>query len=65
MMQIESQLNRLRLKGMAHKWQALVETRKAHELSLGEGLKLLLQAEEDERSNNRFERLQKNAKFRY
>jgi len=65
MMQIESQLNRLRLKGMAHKWQALMETRKAHELSLGEGLELLLQAEEDERSNNRFERLQKNAKFRY
>ena len=65
MMQIESQLNRLRLKGMANRWQALVETRKAHELSLGEGLELLLQAEEDERSNNRFERLQKNAKFRY
>jgi DNA replication protein DnaC len=65
MMQIESQLNHLRLKGMAHKWQALMETRKAHELSLGEGLELLLQAEEDERSNNRFERLQKNAKFRY
>jgi DNA replication protein DnaC len=65
MMQIELQLNRLRLKGMSRSWQALMETRRAHELTLSEGLELLLQAEEEERLNKRFERLQNNAKFRY
>jgi DNA replication protein DnaC len=65
MMQIESQLSRLRLHGMSRTWQALLETRRQHELSLGEGLEILLQAEEQERSNNRFERLRKSARFRY
>ena len=65
MMQIESQLTRLRLHGMSRTWQALLETRRQHELSLGEGLEILLQAEEQERSNNRFERLRKSARFRY
>ncbi len=64
-MQIETQLSNLRLRGMARSWQALTETRRAHELSLHEGLELLLQAEEDERNNKRFTRLQKNARFRY
>ena len=65
MMQIESQLIRLRLHGMSRTWQALMETRRQHELSLSEGLELLLQAEEQERTNSRFERLRKNARFRY
>jgi DNA replication protein DnaC len=65
MMQIESQLTRLRLHGMSRTWQSLLETRRQHELSLGEGLEILLQAEEQERSNNRFERLRKSARFRY
>jgi DNA replication protein DnaC len=65
MMQIESQLNHLRLHGMSRTWLALVETRRHHELSLSEGMELLLQAEEQERGNKRFERLQKNARFRY
>jgi len=65
MMQIESQLTRLRLHGMSRTWQALLETRRQHELSLGEGLEILLQAEEQERSNNHFERLRKSARFRY
>jgi len=65
MMQIESQLNHLRLHGMSRTWQALVETRRHHELSFSEGMELLLQAEEQERANKRFERLQKNAHFRY
>ena len=64
-MQIESQLSRLRLHGMSRTWQALLETRRQHELSLCDGLELLLQAEEQERTNNRFERLRKNARFRY
>ena len=64
-MQIESQFGRLRLHGMCRSWQALVETRRQHELTLSEGLELLLQAEEQERKNNRFGRLSKNARFRY
>ena len=65
MMQIESQLSRLRLHGMSRTWQALQETRQQHELSLTEGLEMLLQAEEQDRTNNRFERLRKSARFRY
>jgi DNA replication protein DnaC len=65
MKQIESQFTHLRLHGMSRSWQALVETRRHHELSLSEGLELLLQAEEQERSNKRFDRLQKSARFRY
>ena len=65
MKQIESQFTHLRLHGMGRSWQALVETRRHHELTLSEGLELLLQAEEQERSNKRFDRLQKNARFRY
>jgi DNA replication protein DnaC len=64
-MDIQTQLSRLRLHGMSSSWQALLETRRQHELSLQEGLQLLLQAEEEERGNRRFERLQKNARFRY
>jgi len=65
MMQIESQLSRLRLHGMSRTWKALLETRRQNELTLSEGLELLLQAEEQERTNSRFERLSKNARFRY
>lgn len=65
MMQIESQLNRLRLYGMGRSWQALLETRKSHELTLSEGLELLLQAEEQDRADRRFDQLKKNARFRY
>jgi DNA replication protein DnaC len=65
MMQIESQLSRLRLHGMSRSWQALLETRKSHELTLSEGLELLLQAEEQDRADRRFDQLKKNARFRY
>ena len=65
MMQIESQMSRLRLYGMNRSWQALLETRRQNELTLTEGLELLLQAEQQERTNNRFERLRKTAHFRY
>ena len=43
----------------------MVETRQHHELSFGEGLEVLLQAEEENRINRRFERLKKTASFRY
>jgi len=64
-MNIETQLKQLRLHGMGRSWQALLETRRHHELSFTEGMEVLLQAEEDDRGDKRFERLQKNANFRY
>jgi len=65
MKQIEQQMTTLRLHGMQRNWKSLVETRRQHELTLSEGLELLLQAEQQDRENRRFERLRKNAKFRY
>lgn len=64
-MNIETQLKQLRLHGMNRSWQALNETRKLHELTLSEGMEVLLQAETDDRDGKRFERLQANANFRY
>ncbi len=63
--QMISQLTGLRLSGMAACWKTLIETRKSTELSLEDGLALLLQAEQDQRKMNRFSRLEKNARFRY
>lgn len=65
MEQIELKLNQLRLKGMSKSWQAMVQTRQAYQMSFSEGLEIMLQAEEEERKHNRFERLLKAAKFRY
>ena len=65
MMQIETMMTQLRLQGMARSWQTMVETRQLHELSLSQGLELLLQSEAQQRSNRRFDRLHKNARFRY
>jgi DNA replication protein DnaC len=65
MKQVENQFRTLRLQGMNQCWQSLIETRKHHELSLQEGLELLLHAEMEQRNNNRFERLRKSARFRY
>ena len=62
---IENQLNQLRLFGIKNSWKALLETKRVSELSLSEGLELLLQAEVTDRENRRFERLRKTAKFRY
>ena len=62
---IQSRLLSLRLPGMAHQWQTLEETRRAGELSLMDGMELLLQAETDNRKENRYQRLMKNATFRY
>lgn len=59
------QLKALRLGGMSRVWQSLSETRRIHELSFADGMQILLQGEVDERTNRRFDRLQKNARFRY
>jgi DNA replication protein DnaC len=63
--QIETSLKELRLSGMARSWQSLCETRRVKELGLSEGLEILLHSEQEERQNNRYERLLKGAKFRY
>lgn len=65
MTQIETQMTRLRLQGMAQSWKIMMETRRVQELSFTDGLELLLQGEEEQRTNRRFDRLQKNAHFRY
>lgn len=65
MNQLENQMTKLRLHGMVKSWTALQETRKLHELSLFDGLELLLQAEEQERDLRKFKRLEYNAGFRY
>ena len=62
---IENQLSQLRLRGMYSSWKAMVETRQHHELSFGEGLEVLLQAETEDRTHRRFERLKNGAQFRY
>jgi DNA replication protein DnaC len=62
---IKSKLLSLRLSGMAQQWQTLEETRRMGELSLQDGMELLLQAEAGKRQENRYERLLKNAGFRY
>lgn len=62
---IETQLSQLRLGGMQRSWKAMVETRQHHQLALEEGLEVLLQAEAEERTHRRFERLKKSAQFRY
>lgn len=64
-MHIESLLTSLRLGGMQRSWQAMTETRQHLDLSLSEGLELLLAAESDDRQQRRYQRLVKNASFRY
>jgi DNA replication protein DnaC len=65
MNEIKSGLLSLHLSGMAHQWQTLEETRRTAELSLADGMALLLEAENDQRKENRYRRLLKNAAFRY
>jgi len=55
----KTKLQALRLSGMAGCLQTLYETRKIHELSLFDGLQILIQAESDLRWNNRYNRLLK------
>lgn len=65
MEQIKARLTRLKLSGMTSCLKTLEETRKLAGLSLYDGLGLLLQAEYDGRLQNRYQRLVKNAGFRY
>ena len=63
--QIDLKLRQMRLSGMARGWQALNETKQVFELSFSEGLEILIEREEEERKNNRFNRLINGARFRY
>lgn len=63
--QIDLKLRQMRLAGMARGWQALNETKQVFDLSFSEGLELLIEREEEERKNNRFNRLIMGARFRY
>ena len=63
--QIEHQMQILRLHGMAKAWNGLRQDRQLPELSINDALTLLLQAEIREKTNRRFERLIRNARFRY
>lgn len=65
MEQIKSELVTLRLSGMAETLGMLEESRKIQELSLSDGLRLLIQGERDQRETKRYVRLLKNAAFRY
>lgn len=65
MMKLEVQMNQLHLQGMSKSWQALSETKRHNELTLTEGLDILLQAEWQSRENRRSQRLRNNARFRY
>lgn len=62
---IANELKSLRMPGMAQCWLSLQETRKIDALSFTDGLQLLLQAEKDQRKENRNTRLIKEARFRY
>jgi DNA replication protein DnaC len=64
-MEIKSKLLSLKLSGMAQQWQTLEETHRTAQLSLSDGMTLLLQAEADKRHEKRYERFMKNAGFRY
>lgn len=63
--QIYQDLKSLHLSGMAQSWMLLNETRKLSDLSLQDGMLMLIQAEHNQRSNNRTARLLSKAKFRY
>lgn len=64
-MNIEQHMRTLRLAGMERNWKAMKETRQSTTLGFQDGLELLLQSEIDEREEKRYDRLKKNAGFRY
>lgn len=65
MEQLRNELMKLKLTGMAQCQKTMEETRSIHELSFKDGMELLLQSEKDQWETNRYNRLIKNAAFRY
>ena len=62
---IKQDLMSLHLSGMADCWENVLETRRHQDVTLNEGLQLLIQAEIDRRAANKTSRLIKHARFRY
>lgn len=62
---IKQDLMSLHLSGMADCWENVLETRRHKDVTLNEGLQLLIQAEIDRRAANKTSRLIKHARFRY
>ncbi|ASB50026.1 IS21-like element helper ATPase IstB [Alkalitalea saponilacus] len=65
MNEVSNEFKSLRMPGMAQCWTSLLETRKIDGLSFYEGLQMLLQAEKNQRKENRNARLISAARFRY
>lgn len=65
MNELANEFKSLRMPGMAQCWTSLLETRKIEGLSFYEGLQMLLQAEKEQRRENRNTRLISAARFRY
>ena len=65
MEKILSELKAMRLPGMAQIWLNLMESHKLEALSLPDGMRLLMQGENDMRRANKTKRLIKGARFRY
>lgn len=63
--EISATIKQLRLPGMEQCWRSLIETRRVDGMALRDGLLLLLQAENEQRNENRNMRLLKHARFRY
>ena len=63
--EIANNLRSLKMPGMAHFWTSLQETRRYDDLSLKDGLLLMIQAELDNRTMSRNAKLLKKARFRY
>lgn len=55
----------LHLGGMAECWEAIQETRKNQDVSLNDGIQMLIQSEKEHRASSKTARLIKGAKFRY
>jgi DNA replication protein DnaC len=64
-MNITQQMNELHLIGMTQQWQILTQSKEHLQLSLTDGMELLLNAEKENRSNRRTQRLLHQARFRY
>lgn len=65
MEKILADLKAMRLPGMAETWQNLMEAHSIPSMSFEDGMRVLIQGENDIRQSNRTQRLIKRAKFRY
>ena len=63
--EIANNLRSLKMPGMANFWTSLHETRQHDDLSLKDGLLMMIQAELDNRTMSRNAKLLKKAHFRY